>query len=140
MASLHPFHLAFPVTDLHATRLFYTKVLGCTVGRTDKRWIDFNFFGHQITAHLVDELTSDAQTNQVDDKQVPARHYGVILDMESWDRLANRLRESGIEFVIEPGVRFKGEAGEQATLFIRDPGGNVLEFKAFADPGRIFAS
>lgn len=140
MASIPPFHLAFPVNDLDAVRRFYTEVLGCTVGRSDDRWIDFNFYGHQITAHLVDNAPGDAATNAVDEKQVPVRHFGVVLDMESWRSLADKVRTHGIVFMIEPGIRFKGEVGEQATMFFRDPCGNALEFKAFANPARLFAS
>lgn len=140
MAALSPFHLAFPVTDLDAARRFYTEVLGCTVGRTDERWIDFNLFGHQITAHLVDKMPARTKTSTVDEKQVPVRHFGVVLDMETWQNLADKLSSAGIVFMIEPGIRFKGEVGEQATMFFRDPCGNALEFKAFADPGRLFAS
>lgn len=139
MESVPPFHLAFPITDMTGTRRFYTEVLGCTVGRTAERWIDFNFYGHQLTAHLVDNHLEDTATNAVDGKQVPARHFGVVLDMDSWKSLAERIRNAGIEFIIEPGIRFKGEAGEQATMFFRDPCGNALEFKAFADPARLFA-
>lgn len=137
---LQPFHLAFPVTDLNTTRRFYTEVLGCTIGRTDERWVDFNLYGHQITAHLVDKASADPKNNTVDEKRVPVRHFGVILDMESWQSLANKVRNAGIEFIIEPGLRFKGEVGEQATMFFNDPCGNALEFKAFADPARIFAN
>lgn len=138
--SLQPFHLAFPVHDLEVARHFYASVLGCAVGRTDDRWIDFNFFGHQITAHLVEGGSETAVTNLVDDEQVPSRHFGIILDMDGWQQLARRLEERNADFLIEPTVRFRGQPGEQATLFIRDPSGNALEFKAFADAGRVFAT
>ncbi|NBC34578.1 MAG: glyoxalase [Alphaproteobacteria bacterium] len=135
-----PFHLAFPVTDLAATRVFFTEVLGCGVGREDGRWIDFDFFGHQITAHLVapDALTA-APTNPVDGDDVPARHFGVVLDWEEWHAFAERLRGRGLAFLIEPHIRFQGEVGEQATLFVSDPSGNALEFKSFRNPDRLFA-
>lgn len=135
-----PFHLAFPVTDLPATHRFFTELLGCRTGRTDERWIDFDFFGHQITAHLVDGGMPEGPSNPVDGKKVPVQHFGAILDMETWEALAERLRAAGTDFVIEPYLRFKGEPGEQATMFLLDPSGNALEFKAFADPARIFAT
>ncbi len=134
-----PFHLAFPVLDLPATRQFYAGLLGCSVGRTAERWIDFNFFGHQISAHLVDEGMPTGPRNHVDGKQVPVQHFGAILSMPDWIALAERLKEAGIEFIIEPYIRFQGEIGEQATMFFFDPSGNALEFKAFADPEQIFA-
>lgn len=133
-----PFHLAFPVDDLEAARAFYHGLLGCPVGRESSAWIDFDFFGHQITAHLSEESTAVA-TNRVDTDQVPVRHFGAVLAMDDWRALADRLRAAGVEFLIEPHVRFQGETGEQATLFVRDPAGNALEFKAFADPSRLFA-
>ena len=134
-----PFHLAFPVHDLQATRLFYEGLLGCGVGRTSDRWIDFNFWGHQITAHLVDEAAIHAEANPVDGHQVPVRHFGAILPMPEWKALAQKLRDHGIQFVIEPYVRFKGEVGEQATMFFLDPSGNAVEFKSFNDFAQIFA-
>lgn len=134
-----PFHLAFPVTDLEATHDFFTRLLGCTIGRTSERWIDFDFFGHQITAHLVDELPAVA-TNPVDGKQVPSSHFGAILDWDAWHELADRLREAQTIFLIEPYLRFPGEVGEQATMFITDPSGNGLEFKSFRNPDTVFAS
>jgi uncharacterized protein len=133
-----PFHLAFPVDDLEAARGFYQGLLGCAVGRESARWIDFDFFGHQITAHLSDEATA-VRANAVDGDEVPVRHFGAVLPMDAWEALAAKLRTAGIRFRIEPHVRFKGEVGEQATLFIDDPAGNALEFKAFADPSRMFA-
>jgi extradiol dioxygenase family protein len=134
-----PFHLAFPVTDLEATRNFYGGVLGCAIGREDTRWIDFDFFGHQISGHLVDTAPAPEPTNLVDGKAVPVRHFGAVLDWTDWQRLAQRLRDAGIGFLIEPHIRFAGQSGEQATLFITDPSGNGLEFKAFKDPQRLFA-
>lgn len=136
---MQPFHLAFPVKDLKATRAFYEGLLGCSVGRTDDRWIDFNFWGSQITAHLVDDEEDTEPTNQVDGKQVPVRHFGAILEWAEWESLAEKLKTQGIEFVIEPYVRFKGEVGEQATMFFLDPGGNAIEFKSFKDFKMIFA-
>ena len=136
----NPFHLAFPVDDLAKTRQFYEGLLGCSVGRTSDRWIDFNFWGHQITAHLVDEPFNGPGANPVDGHQVPVRHFGAILQMEEWEALAERLRNAGIRFVIEPYIRFKGEVGEQATMFFLDPSGNAVEFKSFQDFGQIFAT
>lgn len=140
MPDMPPFHLAFPVDDLAAARRFYEGVLGCRVGRTDPNWIDFEFFGHQITAHLKPEEIAAAGTNAVDGDQVPVRHFGAILDWPDWESLGARLRAAGIGFLIEPHVRFRGEVGEQATLFVKDPAGNALEFKSFRDRARIFAS
>lgn len=139
MSSSPPFHLAFPVADLATTRAFYAGFLGCAVGRESGQWIDFNFFGHQITAHLDPALGSELSKNPVDGKQVPVRHFGVILEWNDWQQLAERFRQAGIDFVIEPYVRFKGEVGEQATMFIADPSGNHLEFKSFKDMSRVFA-
>ena len=133
-----PFHLAFPVDDLVAARDFYAGLLGCAVGRATDNWIDFDFFGHQITAHLKPEETGAAGTNAVDGDQVPVRHFGAILDWPDWEELAGRLEAAGTDFVIEPHVRFKGEVGEQATMFFRDPAGNALEFKSFKDKSQIF--
>jgi extradiol dioxygenase family protein len=135
-----PFHLAFPIRDLEETRRFYCDLIGCSLGRTSDRWLDFNFYGHQITAHLKPEEAGAAKTNSVDGDEVPVRHFGAVLSMEQWDELAERLRGGDIKFIIEPHVRFKGEVGEQATLFFLDPSGNALEFKAFADPSRLFAT
>jgi len=135
---MRPFHLAFPVTDLAATRRFYVEVLGCRVGREAERWIDFDFGGHQLSAHWVERIVGSA-TSEVDGDAVPARHFGMILTMPEWQALATRLRAAGTRFVIEPHVRFKGQVGEQATMFLRDPSGNALEFKAFADDAKIFA-
>ena len=136
--AMRPFHLAFPVDDLERTRKFYTNVLGCKEGRSSVRWIDFDMYGHQVVAHLVDEIDT-VKTNPVDGDNVPASHFGVILEMEDWNQLAERLTESGIKFIIEPHIRFKGEPGEQATMFFLDPCGNALEFKAFNSDNMIFA-
>ncbi len=138
MTVTHAFHLAFPVTDLEASRRFYTETFGCRIGRESDRWIDFDFYGHQITAHLVDE-NEQVVTNPVDGKQVPVRHFGVILEWQDWHDLADRLRARGQVFLIEPYIRFKGEVGEQATMFVLDPSGNGLEFKSFRDMAQVFA-
>ncbi len=135
-----PFHLAFPVHDLAKTRQFYEDLLGCEVGRTDDRWIDFNFWGNQITAHLVDATLMGEPTNPVDGKNVPVKHFGAILQWEEWEQLAEKLKAEGTDFIIEPYVRFKGQAGEQATMFFLDPSGNAIEFKSFKDFGQIFAT
>ena len=134
-----PFHLAFPVTDLGATERFYVEVLGCRVGRRDARWIDFDFHGHQISAHLVEEAEA-APTNQVDGDAVPARHFGAVLPWDLWHETAGRLRDAGQAFLIEPRIRFAGQPGEQATLFLLDPSGNAIELKSFRDPSRLFAT
>ena len=135
--TLRPFHLAFPVLDIKETKEWYTEILGCSVGREAERWIDFNFFGHQISAHLSD--SSDSVThNQVDSKEIPSRHFGIILIPSDWNILAQRLTELKIKFKVEPYTRFKGEKGEQSTLFIKDPSGNCLEFKSFKNDEMIF--
>lgn len=133
------FHLAFPVTDLEATRRFFVEVLGARVGREDSRWIDFDFRGHQLTAHLCETMPSVA-TNTVDGKQVPVSHFGLVLEWQEWQQMADRLRASGVRFLIEPHIRFKGQVGEQATLFLLDPSGNGVELKAFRDPAQLFAT
>jgi extradiol dioxygenase family protein len=135
----HPFHLAFPVHDLEAARSFYGGLLGCPEGRSSPEWIDFNLYGHQVVAHLAPEETGRSATNAVDGDQVPVRHFGVVLPMAEWESLAERLKAAGQRFVIEPHVRFKGEVGEQATMFFLDPSGNALEFKAFKDIASLFA-
>jgi extradiol dioxygenase family protein len=132
------FHLAFPVTDLGAARQFYQDVLGCGIGRESDRWIDFDFHGHQITAHLVDHCR-DVDVNAVDGDAVPVRHFGAILAWDDWQHLAARLEGLPTDFLIAPRIRFAGQAGEQATLFIRDPAGNAIEFKAFRDDRQVFA-
>jgi extradiol dioxygenase family protein len=139
-SELRPFHLALPVTDLGAADDFYCGVLGCNKGRSASRWIDLNFFGHQVTLHLVDAEDTDAASNSVDGESVPARHFGMVLEMDDWRSLAARLEQDNSEFLISPQIRFAGEIGEQATLFIRDPSGNALEFKSFADSTQLFAT
>ncbi|MGE0310426.1 MAG: VOC family protein [Lautropia sp.] len=134
-----PFHLAFPVHDLAAARRFYGELLGCPEGRSADDWVDFDLYGHQIVAHLAPGEAGHRATSEVDGDQVPVRHFGVVLSLEQWQALADRLRAAGTRFVIEPHVRFKGLAGEQSTMFFLDPSGNALEFKAFADPSRLFA-
>lgn len=138
-SSLPPFHLAFPVHDLAAARAFYGDLLGCPEGRSSPEWIDFNFYGHQIVAHLSPDEAGHRNTSAVDGEDVPVRHFGAVLSMEQWETLADKLRAAGTKFVIEPQVRFKGQVGEQATMFFLDPSGNALEFKAFADMGSLFA-
>jgi len=133
------FHLAFPVTDLEAARRFYGGFLGCAEGRSSDDWVDFDFFGHQIVAHKVAAAAMSDATSLVDGENVPVRHFGVVLDLPSWQALADRFRAARVEFVIEPYTRFAGEPGEQATMFFLDPFGNALEFKAFADMDRLFA-
>jgi hypothetical protein len=136
---LQPFHLAFPVDSLERARAFYGDLLGCPEGRSSPEWVDFDFFGHQIVAHLAPQEAGPRSVNQVDSKDVPVRHFGVVLSMDDWQALAERLTAAGTEFVIEPYIRFKGEVGEQATMFFLDPSGNALEFKAFGDIGQLFA-
>lgn len=137
--AVHPFHLAFPVHDLAAARAFYGGLLGCPEGRSSEDWIDFDLYGHQVVAHLAPDEIRQAATNAVDGDQVPVRHFGVVLPMVDWQALADRLKAAGLAFVIEPHVRFKGQVGEQATMFFLDPSGNALEFKAFRDIGSLFA-
>lgn len=138
-ASLPPFHLAFPVDDLAAARHFYGGLLGCPEGRSSPEWIDFNFYGHQIVAHLSPGEAGHRHTSAVDGDAVPVRHFGVVLGMAEWQALADRLRAAKVQFVIEPHIRFQGEVGEQATMFFLDPCGNALEFKAFANIESLFA-
>ena len=135
---MRPFHLAFPVTDLSAAKSFYVDVLNCKVGRSSDHWIDFDMFGHQVVAHLVEEAAHPS-TNSVDGDDVPASHFGVILTMEQWHELKENLIAHKMKFIIEPKIRFEGEPGEQATMFFLDPSGNALEFKAFKDDSSIFA-
>ncbi|HCF24708.1 MULTISPECIES: VOC family protein [unclassified Novosphingobium] len=139
--SLRPFHLAFPVHDLAAARAFWGGVIGCSEGRSSDSWIDFDFYGHQIVAHCTGQRADDAGNNPVDGHGVPVPHFGIVLELEmaDWKALAARLRAAGTKFEIEPYVRFKGQAGEQATMFFRDPSGNAIEMKAFADLGQLFA-
>ena len=138
--TLRPFHLAFPVHDLEAARSFYGGVMRCEEGRSSDHWIDFNFFGHQIVTHLDPSTRAVAIHNPVDGHDVPVPHFGIILTMAQWEELAARLMEAGTNFGIKPHIRFKGEIGEQATMFFQDPSGNSLEFKAFADDSMIFAN
>lgn len=137
--TVRPFHLAFPVHDIEAARRFYGDLLGCTEGRSAETWVDFDLYGHQIVAHLAPAASSDAAANEVDGHDVPVPHFGVVLPVPEWEALAGRLKAAGVRFGIEPHIRFKGEAGEQATMFFRDPSGNALEFKAFVDLGQLFA-
>lgn len=138
--TLRPFHLAFPVHDLEAARRFYGDVMGCAEGRSSDCWIDFDFFGHQIVTHLDAGMKPRAIHNAVDGHDVPVPHFGIVLAMDQWEDLAERVRAAGIVFGIEPHIRFKGEVGEQATMFFADPSGNALEFKAFADDSQLFAA
>ncbi len=135
------FHLAFPVHDLEAARGFYVDRLGARVGREEPgAWIDFDLFGHQLSAHLAPDQCADAATSAVDGEAVPLRHFGALLEWDAWEALAGRLRAAGSAFVVEPHVRFQGRPGEQGTFFVRDPSGNALEFKSFRDDGMVFAT
>ena len=138
--TLRPFHLAFPVRDLDEARAFYAGVLGCPEGRSSDRWIDFDFFGHQIVAHLAPEKGGDAAVNHVDGHGVPVPHFGVVLTLDDFRALADRLKRAGVTFEIEPYTRFAGKPGEQATMFFRDPSGNAIEMKAFASLAGLFAT
>jgi extradiol dioxygenase family protein len=135
-----PFHLAFPVHDLAEARRFYGGLLGCREGRSSPDWVDFDFQGHQIVAHLAPGECRPVADGQVDGEAVPVRHFGLVLDMPTWRALADRLAAQGVHFLVPPDIRFVGEPGEQATFFVRDPSGNALEFKAFADLGALFAT
>ncbi len=139
MTNLPPFHLAFPVSSLDSARAFYGELLGCPEGRSSEHWVDFDFHGHQIVAHLAPEELRGTVAHDVDGDNVPVRHFGLVLTMHDWQALADRLRAGGMRFVIEPHVRFAGQPGEQATMFLLDPCGNALEFKAFADRAQLFA-
>lgn len=143
--SLPPFHLAIPVDDIAAARRFYGGLLGCAEGRSSERWVDFDLAGHQVVAHLVERGAADASSptaghNPVDGNQVPVPHFGLVLEWEAWQELAAKLEQAGTAFIIAPTVRFQGEVGEQATMFLRDPAGNALEFKSFRDPAQLFAT
>lgn len=138
--SLRPFHLAFPVHSLDAAREFYGDVMGCAEGRSSDHWIDFDFYGHQIVTHLDPTMQPRPVHNNVDGHNVPVPHFGVVLTMPQWEALAERVKAAGIPFGVEPHIRFKGEVGEQATMFFCDSSGNALEFKAFADDGQLFAT
>ena len=135
-----PFHLAFPVNDLAKAIAFYHGFLGCTLGRQSDLWVDFNFFGHQITAHLSVDDTIHPAHNPVDGKNVPVRHFGAVLPWQDWQKLGERLQASPYEFIIEPYVRFQGQVGEQGTFFVKDPSGNGVEFKSFRDEKQLFAT
>ncbi|WP_454766736.1 VOC family protein [Cupriavidus campinensis] len=139
MSAIPLFHLAFPVHDLAAARQFYGELLGCPEGRSSDAWVDFDFYGHQVVAHLSPDECGHRATSAVDGDDVPVRHFGAILPMDQWEALADKLRAANTRFVIEPHVRFKGQVGEQATMFFLDPSGNALEFKAFGDLSQVFA-
>lgn len=137
--TMPPFHLAFPVRDLSEARAFYGELLECPEGRSSEEWIDFNFFGHQIVAHLSPDECRASATSGVDNHQVPVRHFGAVLSIPSWQALADRLKAAGTQFIIEPYVRFKDQPGEQATMFFTDPSGNAIEIKAFKNMQSLFA-
>ena len=137
---LRPFHLAFPIYDLNEAKIWYTKYLDCKIGRESSKWIDFNFYGHQISAHLVPKKENNIITNEVDKKNIPVRHFGIILEWEQWQELSLKLIKLNIEFIVKPYLRFKGKIGEQATMFIKDPSDNYIEFKSFKNDNYIFAS
>ncbi len=138
-AAMPPFHLAFPVRDIEEARQFYVGVLGCGEGRSAPDWVDFDFYGHQVVAHLAPNECGHTQTSAVDEHQVPVRHFGAVLSIPQWEALADKLRRAGTQFIIEPSIRFKGEVGEQATMFFLDPSGNAIEFKAFRNMESLFA-
>ena len=137
---IQPFHLAIPVKNLEVCRTFYRDIIQCVEGRSDTHWVDFNFFGHQLVIHQKDDFIPQQISNPVDGHEVPVPHFGVVLSMDDWEKLSQRLIKNGTEFIIEPTIRFKGKPGEQATLFFKDPEGNALEFKAFRDIGQLFAT
>ena len=137
---IQPFHLAIPVKNLEVCRTFYRDIIQCVEGRSDTHWVDFNFFGHQLVIHQKDDFIPQQISNPVDGQDVPVPHFGVVLSMDDWEKLSQRLIKNGTEFIIEPTIRFKGKPGEQATLFFKDPEGNALEFKAFRDIGQLFAT
>ncbi len=139
MSTISPFHLAIPVHNLEECRSFYRDVIGCKEGRSDTHWVDFDFFGHQVVIHYKPKAQGELHTNPVDGKNVPVPHFGVVLPWKDFEPFAERLKSASIDFVIEPYIRFKGEIGEQATMFFLDPAGNALEFKAFQDPSQLFA-
>jgi extradiol dioxygenase family protein len=139
VTSLPPFHLAFPVHDLAAARAFYGNLLGCAEGRSSDQWVDFDFHGHQIVAHLVPDAKARAASNPVDGHDVPVPHFGLVLELAAWEALAARLQAAEVDFAIPPTVRFRGQAGEQATMFFRDPSGNAIEMMAFASLYSLFA-
>ena len=139
MTTLNPCHVALAVNDLDQARRFYSGKLRCTVGRSAASWMDFNFFGHQLSAHVKPDELKLAKKNAVDGKEVPVRHFGVVLGWDEWHELSKKLKKLKVEFIIDPYIRFKGEVGEQATMFFLDPSGNALEFKSFKDSSQIFA-
>jgi len=136
---ISPFHLAVPVSNLESCRTFYRDVLGCEEGRSSNQWVDFNFFGHQFVIHYKPSTSEESHTNPVDGKAVPVPHFGVVLPWDDFEEFSNRLKANNIDFIIEPYIRFKGQVGEQATMFFKDPSGNALEFKAFKDISQLFA-
>ena len=136
--SLQPFHLAIPVHNLTEARKFYGELLGCAEGRCTQYWVDFNFFGHQFVCHQVESAGEGTDFNKVDGKSVPVPHFGIVMNWADWNRLAEKLKHSNVTFINEPGIRFAGEPGEQATMFLADPSGNVLEFKAMRNPENLF--
>ena len=138
MKTIQPFHVAFPVHNLELAKEFYTGTLGCTIGRSSEHWIDFNLFGHQIVAHLSPEEVGPVKTSDVDKKNVPVRHFGVVLDWNHWHEFSDHLKSRNVNFVIEPYIRFKGKVGEQATMFLADPSHNALEFKSFKNQEFLF--
>ena len=137
-SKISPFHLAIPVWNLKACRKFYKEVLGCTEGRSSSHWVDMNLFGHQLVLHFKPKSNEEIHANEVDGKQVPVPHFGVILEWDVFQQFAKDLNNKGIDFIIEPYTRFEGKAGEQATMFFLDPSGNALEFKSFRDFNQIF--
>jgi len=137
--SLRPFHLAIPTLNINISRDWYVDILGCTIGRYDEYWMDFNFFGHQLVVHLVNKMDEYSRSNSVDGEEIPANHFGVVLSMDHWEKLVLNLKDKDIKFVIEPQLRFKKTNGEQATFFISDPFGNMLEFKAFKEDKFLFS-
>lgn len=139
MSKIRPFHLAIPVQNLEENRVFYRDILGCTEGRSSDHWVDFNFFGHQLVIHL-SEPSEHTNSNPVDGKEVPVPHFGVVLDMETFWAFAKEIEEKKVTFIIAPYIRFEGKAGEQATMFFKDPSGNALEFKAFKNIDQLFAT
>jgi len=140
MNSIQPFHLAIPVSNLEKSRTFYREIIGCEEGRSSDHWVDFNFYGHQLVIHYKDEIQKEAAINPVDGKEVPIPHFGVVLSLEQFEKLSEKLKQQNISFIIEPYIRFKGEVGEQATMFFKDPSGNALEFKAFKNINQLFAN
>ena len=140
MSDLSPFHLAIPVKEIVETRTFYREALGCSEGRSSDRWVDFDFYGHQLVIHQVDAAKTEEDSNPVDGHTVPVPHFGVVLPWDAWQELADRMKARNTTFIIEPYIRFEGQPGEQATMFFQDPSGNALEFKAFKDIGQLFAT